>query len=101
MEWTTVTRRTRQRRSPRQSAVSEERSTSSCSSRVFQIFVTEAVMEDVAPSDKVSDVVRKIPSFVWCSTRDVHATFQGKVLKKSDAVKACGIREESTLHIHH
>ena len=108
MDWTTVTRRTKQRRSQReQNVVPEGKRTSKHSSRVFQIFVkvdnSQAFMTDVIPSDKVSDVMRKIPNSVCCSKRDVYVMFEGRVSKRSAEVEveACDMREESTLHINH
>ena len=102
MNWTMFTRRMRQRRSQGQGAVSEENRTSRSGSKVFRIFVkmenSKALMVVVAPNDKMSDVVRRIPSSAGYGKRDVHVTFEGRVLKKSDEVKACGIREESTIH---
>ena len=101
MNWTMFTRRMRQRRSQGQGAVSEENRTSRSGSKVFRIFVkmenSKALMVVAAPNDKMSDVVRRIPSSVAYGKRDVHVTFEGRVLKKSDEVKACGIREESTI----
>ena len=57
--------------------------------RGIQIFVkmddSKAVTMDAAPSDKVSDVMRRIS--VCDSKRDMSVTFEGRVLRKSDELR--------------
>ena len=47
-------------------------------------------MIDATPSDKVSDIVREIPNGACSGKRDMYVTFEGKALRRSDKVKACG-----------
>ena len=45
-----------------------------------------AAVLDVAPSDKMSDIVKRTPSSRCGSKRDMHVSFGGGVLKK----ECCG-----------
>ena len=44
--------------------------------------VLESIALDVALSDKVSDVVKKLPNGACCSKRDVYVTRRGKSAEK-------------------
>ena len=54
---------------------------------------------DVSLSDKVDDVVRRIPSSVCCSRHDVYVTCEGRVLRRSDELKNFGIGDGSAVQI--
>ena len=60
---------------------------------------SKTCMIDATPSDKVNNVMRKIPNSACYSKRDVYVAFEGRVLRKRNAVKACGISDESTLQV--
>ena len=86
MDWTVVTRSTRQRRSQRPGAVSVGKETSRSIDRAIQIAVKmdgcKTLPLEVSPNDKVGDVARRIPSRACCSKRDVYATCEGRVFTK-------------------
>ena len=44
--------------------------------------------------DKVEDVVRQIPS-----SEDKYVTMQGRVLKRSEQLKSCGVTDGCTIHV--
>ena len=46
-------------------------------------------------SDKVDDIVKKIP----ISDRDVYVTSGGRILRRSDKLESCGIRDGSTIQV--
>ena len=49
----------------------------------------------------VKDIMRRIP-INKCGREDsMYVTLKGKVLKLSDDVKGCGVRDGSTLHVNH
>ena len=51
---------------------------------------------DVAPNDKVSDVMRRIACDNDC---DMYVTCDGKVLKNDDELKSCGVRDGSAVQV--
>ena len=53
----------------------------------------------VSPNDKVSDVVRRIPSSACSSRHDVYVTCEGRVLRRSDELKNFGIGDGSAVQI--
>ena len=69
-------------------------------SRAFQIFVKVdnllALMMDVSSNDKISDVVRRRVGY---GKQDVFATCEGRILRKDDELKSCGVRGGSTVQI--
>ena len=48
---------------------------------------------------QLSDIMGKIPNSACYSKRDVYVTFEGRVLRRSDEVKACGMSDGSTLQV--
>ena len=54
---------------------------------------------EVSLSDKVGDVVKRIPSSACDSKRDVYMTCEGRVIRRSDDLKGCGISDGGTLQI--
>ena len=70
MDWTLVTRSTKQRR------------------RTAQIFVkvdgSRTIMMEMALSDKVSDIVKRIPTSACCSNSEVYAMCERKVLRQGE-----------------
>ena len=67
--------------------------------KMVQIFVkvnggkTSAM--EMEMSDKVDDIVKKIP----ISDRDVYVTSGGRVLKRSDKLESCEVRDGSTIQV--
>ena len=103
MDWTMVTRRTRQRRPRGQGRASEEERISRSGRRTIQIFVKvdgcKALPLDVSPTDKVGNVVRQMPSSECCSKHDVYVTHEGRVLRRSDELKNFEIGDGSTMQV--
>ena len=81
-DWVEVRRRTRRKRR-----------------KMIQIFVkvnggkTSAV--EVEMSDRVDDIVKKTP----ISDQDVYVTSGGRILKRSDKLKSCEVRDGSTIQV--
>ena len=79
--WTVVTRSTKHRK------------------RTVQIFVkvdggkTSAM--EMEMSDKVDDIVKKIP----ISDQDVYVTSGGRILRRSDKLESCEVRDGSTIQV--
>ena len=94
MDWTVVTRRTRQKRS-------EEKRNSESGDSTIQIFVKvdgcNVLPQEMSPNDKVVDVVRRIRCSVRCESRDVYVTSGGRVLRRSEELRSCGVVDGSTL----
>ena len=44
-------------------------------------------------SDKLSDVVKRIPMSACCNKSDVYVMCEGRVLRKEDELKSGGVRE--------
>ena len=67
--------------------------------RTVQIFVkvgggkTNAM--EMERSDKVDDIVKKIP----ISDQDVYVTSGGRILRKSDKLESCEVRDGCTVHV--
>ena len=80
MDWTVVTRNKKQKR------------------RTVQIFVkvneSKTCPLDVSPDDKVSDMMKRIPD-----GGDMYLTSGGRVLRGSDELRSCGVREGSTVQV--
>ena len=57
--------------------------------------------QDVTPSDRVKDIMTRIPINKRGREDSMYVTLEGKVLKLSDDVKGCGVRDGSTLHVNH
>ena len=95
-EWVEVRSRTRRRV---EEGGHEDEGGESC--RAVQIFVkvngSTKFPLDVSMNDKVSDVVRQIPSNVH--SRNVYVTCEGKVLRKGDELKSCGVSDGSTVQV--
>ena len=66
--------------------------------RMVQIFVKmdgfRTITMEVAPNDKVSDVMKRI-----LSGGDVYVTSGGSVLRTSDELRSCGVVDESTVQV--
>ena len=81
-DWVEVRRRTRRK-----------------SRKMVQIFVKvdggkTSVME-METSDKVDDIVKKIP----ISDQDVYVTSGGRILRRSDKLESCEVRDGSTIQV--
>ena len=109
--WVTVNKRSKQRREQEERAEhmkheegvnSDKEGLPRRSGRTRQIFVKvdnfKTVMLDMTLSDKVKDVMRRIQNKVRRCEDDMHVSFEGKVLRGSDEMNACGVKEGSTLH---
>ena len=81
-DWVEVRRRTRRK-----------------SRKMVQIFVKvdggKTSVMDMEMSDKVDDIVKKIP----ISDRDVYVTSGGRILKGSDKLEICEVRDGSTVEV--
>ena len=51
-------------------------------------------MMEVAPNDKVSDMMKRIPS-----GGDVYVTSRGRVLRRSDQLRSCGVVDGSAVQV--
>ena len=51
---------------------------------------------DVDPIDKIDDIVRRS---VGCGKQCVHASSEGRMQRKSDGLKSCGVRDGSIVKI--
>ena len=84
-EWVTVKRKSGKKESTRNSG------------SVTQIFVKmdscKKVTQDVTPSDKVSDIMRRIPNNVCWSKGNIFVILGGRVLRWSDDMKTCCIED--------
>ena len=97
-DWVKVERKNRQERSHDES---EERNRKS--RKVIQIFVkmdgsTVTPME-VSLTDKVGDIVKKTVDSKNHHKSDVHVRCEGKVLRRSEELKSCEVRDGCTVHV--
>ena len=80
MSWTVVTRNKKQKR------------------RMVQIFVkvneSKTFPLDVSPDDKVNDVIKQIQK-----EEDVYVTMHGKVLRRNEKLKSCGVSDGCTIQV--
>ena len=60
---------------------------------------SKAITMEVALSDKVSDVVRRVPNSVCGSKCDVYLMCEEKVLRRIDELRNCGIRDGSAVQV--
>ena len=78
--WTVVTRNKRQK-------------------KTVQIFVKvdemKTVLREVSPEDKVQEILNTVGG----SEQDVYVTCEGKMLRKDEQLKSCGVRDGSTIQI--
>ena len=98
-DWVTVKRRTEQRRQQGRDEASVK--SDGKRFRTIQIFVKvdgyKAFPLAVSLSDNVADVVIRIPSSAQDNKRDVHMRCGGRVIRRSDDLKNCGIGDGSTV----
>ena len=52
---------------------------------------SEAIPQETSLTDKEGEVARRIPKAACRSKRDVHATCEGRPIRRSDVWKSCGI----------
>ena len=78
--WTVVTRNKRQK-------------------KTVQIFVKldemKTVLREVSPEDKVQEILNTVGG----SEQDVYVTCEGKMLRKDEQLKSCGVRDGSTIQV--
>ena len=55
----------------------------------------KTVPREVSPEDKVQEILNTVGG----SDQDVHATREGRMLRKDDQLKSCGVRDGSTIQI--
>ena len=79
--WTLVTRSAKQMR------------------KMVQIFVKEGGMKTVQMELSPDDKVQKILNTVSGSDRDVYVMCEGRILRESDKLKSCGVRDGSTVQV--
>ena len=91
--WVTVKGRTKQRRQQGRDEANEK--SDGRTFRTIQNFVkvdgSKVFPLEVSLSDKVGDVVKRIPSSACDSKCDVCMTCEGRVIRRSDDLKNCGI----------
>ena len=67
------------------------------SGRIVQIFVkvhgARTGMMEMALSDKVNDIVKRIPTSACCNKCNVYVTCEGKVLRRNEELRSCGVRD--------
>ena len=85
MDWTLVTRSKKQRRKTSQIIVKVDGS--------------RTIAMETALSDKVGDVVKKIPTSACCNKSDVYAMCEGKVLRRGEESRRCGVSEGSVVQM--
>ena len=78
--WTVVTRNKRQK-------------------KTVQIFIkldeVKTVLREVSPEDKVQEILNTVGG----SEQDVYVTCEGKMLRKDEQLKSCGVRDGSTIQV--
>ena len=67
--------------------------------KMVQIFVKVDGMKTVAMEVSPEDKVQKILNTVSGSDRDVYVTSGGRILRGSDKLKSCGVRDRSTVQV--
>ena len=67
--------------------------------KMVQIFVKVDEMKMVAMEMSPDDKVQKILNIVSKSDRDVYVTSGGRILKRSDKLKSCEVRDGSTVEV--
>ena len=67
--------------------------------KTVQIFVKldemKTVLREVSPEDKVQDILNTVSG----SEQDVYVTCEGKMLRKDEQLKSCGVRDGSTIQV--
>ena len=62
-----------------------------------QIFVKvnglEEFLLNVSMTDKVSEIVRRIPNSAFCCRQDMYVTSEGRDLRWSDELRSSGVRD--------
>ena len=100
-DWVTVKRRTKQWRQRGRGEASVK--SDARRFRTIQIFVKvdgcKVFPLEVSLSDEVGDVVKRIPSSTCDSKRGVYMTCEGRVIRRSDDLKNCGIGDGSTVQV--
>ena len=67
--------------------------------KMVQMFVKVDEMKTVAMEVSLEDKVQKILNIMSKSDRDVYATSGGRILKGSDKLKSCEVRDGSTVEV--
>ena len=67
--------------------------------RMVQMFVKVDGMNTVAMEVSPEDKVQKILNTMSGSDRDVYVMCDGRILRKSDKLKSCGVRDGSTVQV--
>ena len=67
--------------------------------KTVQIFVKldemKTVLREVSPEDKVQEILNTVGG----SEQDVYVTCEGKMLRKDEQLKSCGVRDGSTIQV--
>ena len=71
---------------------------------MIQIFVKvdgklKAFMLNVAPNDKISDIVKRIPNSAYCSKRDKYVTLDRQMHRRSVELESCRISDGRALQV--
>ena len=98
MDWVTVYKKTKLRteRGKQEEEGMKSRSTVQI---FFKVDGSKAFPLDVSLRDTVRDVVRCIPSSACCSKRDVYVRYEGRVIRRSDELRSCGISDGSAVQV--
>ena len=69
--------------------------------QMIQIFIKvnglKEFLLDVSMTDKVSDIVRRIPNSAGSCRQDVHMTCEGRVLRCNDEMRSSGVSDGCTV----
>ena len=60
---------------------------------------SDAITMELELTDKVSDIVMRISSSVCRSKRDIHVTFEGRVLHEGCVLRNCGVGDGGTIQV--
>ena len=73
------------------------------SRRMVQIFVkvdgARTSTMELALSDKMNDIVKRIPTSACCNKCDVLVTCEGKVLERNEELRSCGVSDGCTVQV--
>ena len=55
---------------------------------------------EMAPSDKVNDIVKRIPTSACCNQCDVYVRAKGKCSKRSEELRSCGVSDGCIVQVN-
>ena len=73
------------------------------SRKMVQIFVkvdgARTSTMETALSDKVNDIVKRIPTSACCNKCDENVTCEGRVLNRNEELRSCGVSDGCTVQV--